>query len=207
MNDADDGTPSMRDARCFDKPIWTLAALAQTLPAMPVHIRKVVPTLWGHPFSNAFRERLMIAVATINHCEYCQNAHKTLGQLAGVTKRQLKELVDESDENLPEGERVALTFVRDLARRGFASRDEALYSKLGTFYSDIQRETIESTARVMNFLNRMTNTFHATQARLTGGSADAALTDLLAISAVFLMGVAIVEPLLGSARLLARIWR
>ncbi len=188
-----------------DKPIWTLASLAAAAPGLPGHLRRVLPTLVGRPISHGLRERLMLAVAAENRCWYCQTAHRAFGGAVGVPPAETQRLLLGDDAGRPEGERLALAFVRDLARRGFRSRDEALWEGLAAHWSPVERDAIESTAHVMNFANRFGNTFDAARERLRGRCApgEAGALDLAVVSAAFLPGFLAALPAVAAAALVA----
>jgi len=197
-------------ARCYDKPVWTLSDLLAELPRVPGQLRSVAPTLTGGLLSNALRERLMLTVAAENRCRYCQLAHAAFGQAAGLTPDEVAAILSDHEQaGRPEGERLAQAYVQDLARRGFASRDDSLRSRLGDHYDERTVEAIEATARLMNLANRFGNTFDAALARLRGrcDSSSAGLGDLALLSPLFVAGAAVVAPAYLSAELLARLRR
>jgi AhpD family alkylhydroperoxidase len=186
------------------KPIWTLRRLARVLPDLPGHLGRVAPTILGRPITNALRERVMLAVAAENRCRYCQIAHGVMGEAAGESRAEVATILAGDDSGLEPREALALAFARDLARRGFASRDEALWARLGEQFSAEERDAIESTAHVMNFANRFGNTFDAALSRLGGeptAAADASLLDLAVVSGVFVGAAAVVAPVIGALKL------
>jgi len=188
---------------CFDKPTWTLRALAAAAPPLVGHLARVAPTLLDRPIPATLRERIMLAVATENRCFYCRTAHRVLGEAAGVPAPDVRRLLDGETPARSEGERLALAFVRDLARRGFQSRDEALWEALGAHWSPVERAAIESAAHVMNLANRFGNTFDAALARLRGRcvAGGAGGLDLLVIPAAFVPGALAMLPVLAGAGL------
>lgn len=195
------------ESECFDKPIWTLASLTRALPDMPRHLMRVLPTLVNRSLSNALRERIMLAVAAENRCSYCQMAHSALGRTSGLDDEEIRKILAGQDDDLPTRDRQALTFVRDLARRGFQGRDEALYHDLGRFFTDKERAAIEASAHIMNFANRFGNTFDAARARLMHKceTSKAGPLDLLTMSAAFLMAAGLVGPLICGLMLVENI--
>ena len=188
---------------CYDKPIWTLRALAAAAPRLPGHAWRVLPTFAGWPISQVLRERIMLAVAAENRCWYCQTAHRVFGEAAGVAPAEVDRLLAGDDTGRPERERVALAFARDLARRGFHSRDEALWERLGELWAPAERAAIESTAHVMNLANRFGNTFDAARERLAGRCerTGASALDLAVVSAVFAPAALAVLPTFGATAL------
>jgi AhpD family alkylhydroperoxidase len=175
-----------------------------------VHAARVACTELGWPISARLRERIMLAVATENRCDYCQLAHSVLGRAAGLAPVEIHRLLTgeagtaataDGAEDAPAdpAEAAALAFVRDLARRDFQSRSETLWSALAEHYTPAQRDAILSTARVMNLANRFGNTFDAARARLAGRCEEtaASVVDLAVGSGVFLAAAAVVGPLIG----------
>jgi AhpD family alkylhydroperoxidase len=168
------------DRTCDEKPVWTLRTLLGALPSVPGDLLRVAPTLAGRSIGNALRERLMLAVATENRCRYCKAAHSAFGRLSGLSRAEVEAILEdrEVEDEAPEprrsadrggaqseGVRVAVAYVRDLARRGFASRDEELRRRLAQHF---EPEVIEATARLMNLCNRAGNTLDAGLDRLKG---------------------------------------
>ena len=196
------------DGRCYDKPVWTLQDLLAELPRIPGQLLRVAPTLTGSVLSNALRERLMLAVAAENRCRYCQLAHSAFGQAAGLAPDEVEAIL--SDRELvdgPEEERLALAYVQDLARRGFASRSDALRDRLRQHYDERSVKAVEATARLMNLANRFGNTFDAALARLRGrcDSSGAGLGDPALLAPLFVAGAAVTTPAYLSAEVLARL--
>lgn len=151
---------------CSDKPVWTLKSFVGVLPRMPGHLARVTPTVFGRTLSNAFRERIMLAVTAENQCRYCRVAHTGLAHLSNVERQDVLSILSGQDENLPADEQLALAFVRDLAARDFQSRDHSLYAQVGQHFSDKQRAAIESSAHIINFGNRFGNTIDAAFSRV-----------------------------------------
>jgi len=188
-------------ACCSGRPIWTLRDLARVLPELPGHLARVAPTLLGRPISNVLRERVMLAVAAENRCSYCQIAHSVMSEAAGESPERVATILAGDDEGLDDREALALAFARDLARRGFASRDPDLWTRLGQCFSDAERAAIESTAHAMNFANRFGNTFDEALGRLGGEPGQAGALDYAVISTIFVGAAAVVAPVVGALKL------
>ena len=188
---------------CYDKPTWTLMALLGVLPDLPTHLLRVAPTYVGEgrPITGALRERIMLAVAAENRCWYCQTAHATFGHAQGVSADEVRGILAGKEEELtlPAGERSALAYVRDLARRQFQSRNNTLFDALLAHFTEAERAAIESTAHIMNLANRFGNTFDAARARAMGDciEVEAGALDQAIISAMFVPAALAVTPLVG----------
>ena len=98
-------------------------------------------------------------------------------------------------------------YSRDLARRGFISRDETLWEQLLRYYTEPQRAAIDSSARVINLANRCGNTFDAARERLGGRceKTDASALDMTVVSTVFAAGAALVSPVVGTLMVLHKV--
>jgi AhpD family alkylhydroperoxidase len=190
-------------ADCYDKPIWSLRALWGALGTLPGHLGRVSPTLVGRPIDGRLREMIMLAVATENRCWYCQTAHAAFGEVSGLGQHEIESLLAGGDDGQTRAERLALGYARDLARRGFASRDERLRAELAAYFDPAAVAAVESTAHVMNFANRFGNTFDAARHRALGrcDRTGASAVDLAVVSAIFVPAAACVAPVVGLLRL------
>jgi len=184
--------------QCYDKPIWTLQHLLRALPGLPARLRHM-PRLGG-----ALRERIMLAVAVENRCRYCQLAHTTFGRAAGLSADEVQAIVDDEElAQLQPGERAAVAYVRDLARRNFASPSPDLRRQLSMHFDEESVQAIEGAAHLMNLANRLGNTLDALLARLVrrGDRSGAGWADLALLSPLFMLGAAAVAPSVGALSL------
>jgi AhpD family alkylhydroperoxidase len=183
---------------CYDKPTWTLAGLARVLPELPRHLGNVLPTVADHPITGRLREKIMLAVAAENRCVYCQVAHAAFGRSAGLPEDEIRAVLA-GEDGADATEALALAYARDLARRGFASRDERLRERLAEVLGAPARDAVESSAHVMNLANRFGNTFDAGLAALRGQCVQPPLgtLDVAVISACFLAAAAVVSPVVA----------
>lgn len=189
--------------QCYDKPVWTLRELLQIITTIPGHLKKVIPTQWNRPISSQLRERIMLAVASENRCVYCQTAHSVFGEGVGLKPADMRSIISGIDVSDDEGEKLALQYARDLARRQFKSLDESMYSGLDKYFSDKEKEAIHSSAHLMNFANRFGNTFDAATIRFRNGRncTPATLLDQVVVSILFVLGASSVIPMLASVKI------
>lgn len=193
-----------QDPDCYDKPVWTLGALLGELPELPTHLARVATTSLGHPISGRLRERVMLAVTAVNRCFYCRVAHTAFARSEGLSDGEIQDILAGVDPAEDAGESAALAYVRDLAHRGFASRDEVLWEQLRRYFTEGQRAAIDSSARVINVANRFGNTFDAARERLSGRCerTDASGLDLAVVSSLFAVGAALASPVIGTLMIL-----
>ncbi|MFH1436792.1 MAG: carboxymuconolactone decarboxylase family protein [Pseudomonadota bacterium] len=194
---------------CFKKPVWTLTELARSLPSMPRHALRTLPTVMNMPISGRLRERIMLAVAAENRCRYCRIAHATFAEALDMSRGEISDIIKGSHEGLSACDAMALAYVRDLAMRDFKSKDATLRAKLHDCFTREQVNAIESSAVVMNFANRFGNTFDAALETATGGCDEtgAGLLDKLVVSTVFAGAASLVSPLVGALMAVNRLRR
>jgi len=65
--------------------------------------------------SNAFRERLMLAVVSVYGCRYCSWLHTGAGLRSGVSKEEIIGLLAGSVDNCPKDEAVAVLYAQHWA--------------------------------------------------------------------------------------------
>jgi AhpD family alkylhydroperoxidase len=203
-SDSSDTSDTQPESGYFDKPVLTLGALLGHLPGMPAHLVRVVTTSVGYPISGPLRERIMLAVTAVNRCFYCQLAHTAFARSEGLADGEIQDILAGVDPAEDLGESAALAYVRDLAERGFVSRDAALWGELRRYYTDEQCAAIDSSARVINVANRFGNTFDAARERLSGGCEMTGVSglDLTVVSSLFAAGAALVSPVVGALMVL-----
>jgi uncharacterized peroxidase-related enzyme len=100
------------------------------------------------------RERIAIAVANANGCNYCLSAHTAMGQMAGLSAAELAaaQHADSSDEKVA----TALRFVAKLVReRGWVGDDDVAGLRQAGFADGEITEIVATVA-----LNIFTNYFN-----------------------------------------------
>ncbi len=201
-----DPIDSKPESGCYDKPVLTLGALLGQLPGMPAHLVRVAATSVGYPIPGPLRERIMLAVTAVNRCFYCRVAHTAFARSEGLADGEIQDILSGLDPAEDLGESAALAYVRDLAHRGFASRDETLWEELTRHFTAQQCSAIDSSARVINVANRFGNTFDAARERLNGGCEQTGISavDLTVVSSLFAAGAALVSPVVGALMVLQK---
>ena len=151
----------------------------------------------------------MLAVTAENRCFSCTVAHTTFGRSAGLTDGEIESILGGASPEEDPGEELALAYVRDLARRGFESRDEALHDRLAEYFSPEEQAAIDSSARVINLANRFGNTFDAARERLAGRceETEAGGVDMTVLSGLFVTGATLVAPLVGALMMANKVSR
>ena len=107
--------------------------------------------------SPAFRERLMLAVTSVNDCRYCSFVHSRLAFKEGFTHDEVDALLAGSVDAAPNDQGVALVYAQHWAEtRGKPDPDAR--QKLVETYGDERARAIETAIRAIMFGNYFGNT-------------------------------------------------
>jgi AhpD family alkylhydroperoxidase len=118
--------------------------------------------------SEAFRERLMLAVISVYGCRYCSWAHAREALRSGVTKEEIGRLLKGSIDSCPEGEAVALLYAQHWADSDMKPDPEAINRLLET-YGIERADAINLVLRMIRVGNLTGNTWDAFLARISFG--------------------------------------
>lgn len=122
----------------------------------------------GEIIANAFRERLMLAVTSVNDCRYCSFAHAKQALAEGLDQDEIKALQDGMFENSPKNELPALLYAQHWAEsRGDV--DPAIREKMIANYDLKTVNAIELTLRTIQMGNLLGNTADYILFRITFG--------------------------------------
>lgn len=161
----------------------TLAGHALHLMLAPNHLYGILVQKRLDP---AFREEIMVAVATLNACKYCNYAHHDFALQAGVSKEDLAQLEGISIDEYDEIKFLAITYARELANRDFGEINQDLERKMKQEYSQIERGDIQTTARIIMLFSLLCNTADAFIERLSGDPVEGSpLIDEMVIAGSF----------------------
>jgi AhpD family alkylhydroperoxidase len=164
------------------------------MPEFPTIFR-----IWTTPtLDPAFREALMVAVARLNDAPYCDWAHSTWAESAGASREDIAKIGRASAHRLDRPTWVATTFVRALASTDFKHATRDLRQEMTTRYTADEIRDIELVARVMDLVNRISNTYEAMLSRLQGKPrAHTDAVDELVASGVFLWAAPLIVLVLS----------
>jgi AhpD family alkylhydroperoxidase len=181
-------------ARGFTKPTITPAGFLQDVAAIAAE-RSTFSKVWvKRELDPAFRETLMVAIARMNDAKYCSWAHHEWALIEGVSEQRLAYVEQGNTSRFDARTKVALAFVQELVAKRFGKVSAATNRAMDAHFSSEEIEEIALVARVMDVLNRSSNTFDALISRLGGKpAAGADPLDEVVMSTAFL---AAVPPLL-----------
>lgn len=113
--------------------------------------------LKGKTISDAFRERLILAVTAVNKCRYCAFVHTRAALAAGVPKAEMDGLFSGEFADAPEEERVALLYAHHWAETK-GNPDAETVERLNEAYPPETANAINATLLFINFNNLFGNT-------------------------------------------------
>lgn len=122
----------------------------------------------GGPLSDAFRERIMLAVTEVNGCRYCQYAHAKMALDAGLSQEEIKSLSSGSFHNCPDQEVPALLYAQHWAEQN-GQPDVDTREKLFDVYDKTTVESMELAMRMIRMGNLLGNTWDYVVFRLSFG--------------------------------------
>lgn len=155
----------------FRKRVFTPASLLANALDIVKDLPRLPRLMRPDSVSPAFRERLFLAVTSVNQCRYCTWLHSDLSQKSGVTESQVLALLGGNvTENFGE-EGEALSYAIHFAeseRRPDAAQTAALFAR----YGEAKARQIVHYLNLIYFSNLSGNTFDAFTSRLAGTPGD-----------------------------------
>jgi AhpD family alkylhydroperoxidase len=145
-------------------PLGFLGSVARIATEAPTFYKVWV----RHELDPGFRETLMLAVARFNDSRYCSWAHHEWATIEGVPEEKLAHVERMDSAHLDRRTSLAISFVRELVAVDFAPVSKELLKRMRTRYTAREIEEITLVAKVMDALNRGSNTFDAFLSRLSG---------------------------------------
>jgi len=118
--------------------------------------------------TEAFRERIMLAVTEVNGCRYCQYAHAKMALDAGLTKNEIEALASGSFHNCPEDEIPALLYAQHWAEKN-GQPDVDTRQKVIEIYNKAYVESMELAMQMIRMGNLLGNTWDYVLFRLSFG--------------------------------------
>ena len=124
-------------------PFEMYAIIWRAFRAMPVIHRNTKSNL----VSQAFQERLMLAVTEVNGCAICSYEHAKLALEAGLSKDEIEGILAGLGDSIPETEKPAILFAQYYAeQKGAVAR--ASWQKLQDTYGKDTADVIACIIRV-----------------------------------------------------------
>lgn len=131
--------------------------------------RKDIRTLMqGELITPAFRERIMLAVTSVNQCRYCSYAHSREALSKGISQEELNELGRGMFAESPSNEVPALLYAQHWAETN-GLPEARLRHKLISTYDEKPVDLMELAMRMIRSGNLLGNTFDYLLNRISFG--------------------------------------
>jgi AhpD family alkylhydroperoxidase len=108
--------------------------------------------------TEAFQERLMLAVTAVHGCRYCSYVHTKQALKSGITSQEISRLLSGDVANCPEEEAVAVIYAQHWAESD-AHPDPKAYRKLLQTYGAKKTEAINLALRMIRLGNLLGNSW------------------------------------------------
>jgi len=118
--------------------------------------------------SPAFRERLMLAVTSVEGCRYCSYFHSKLALKGGVSQEEIVKLLSGEVEGCPEEEALAVLYAQHWAESN-ACPDQEAVDRLKETYGPEKVEAIHLMLRMIRLGNLLGNSWDYLLYRMSFG--------------------------------------
>lgn len=112
----------------------------------------------GEMINKAFRERIMLAVTSVNQCRYCSYAHSRGALSKGILKEEIKSLAKGMFEGSPNEQIPALIYSEHWAETN-GNPEESTREQVIQTYGNKKVELMELAMRMIRSGNLLGNTF------------------------------------------------
>jgi AhpD family alkylhydroperoxidase len=153
--------------KCFQKRSFTFPTFRKEIQRFYRHRKRMIDTFTSGRLSNAFIERIMMAITAVNGCIYCSYVHSRMALEAGCTEDELEQIMNFNYEGLAKQEVVALTFAQHYAETNRHPSKDAM-RKLIAYYGPQKSRDIYHVISGIYFGNLMGNTIDAFESRIHG---------------------------------------
>lgn len=121
--------------------------------------REMAKMVTGHgELSPALREKIMLAVTSVNKCRYCSFVHSHLAVREGLSGEEVDTLLDGTVDADDDEEREILLYAQHWAETG-GNPDDDVRSRLIETHGKQRTESFETAIRAIMFGNYFGNTF------------------------------------------------
>jgi AhpD family alkylhydroperoxidase len=108
--------------------------------------------------SQAFRERLMLAVTAVNGCRYCSYFHSRQALKSGISSEEIRQLLAGDVANCPQDEAVAVAYAQHWAESNAHPEPEAV-ERLQQTYGPGKAESVHLILRMIRMANLLGNSW------------------------------------------------
>lgn len=151
----------------FSKRVFTPGSLVEILAGIVKSAPSMPGTFTSGRISPAFRERILLAVTSVNRCRYCQWVHSDLAAASGISGEQIATLLGSSTNSVPENEKAALLYALHYAETNRNPSPLHRQQLVDTYGPDTAQD-IENWIQLIFFANLSGNTFDSFLSRMRG---------------------------------------
>lgn len=143
----------------------------------------------GKRISQAFAERIMLAITGVNRCRYCSFAHAQAAASAGITSEEVARLLGADLSQVDPSEAIALAFAIHYAENN-ETPAPGMVARLEEAYGIDTARDIQTLIKIITLGNLAGNTWDAFLSRLRGRPAEgSSLGGELATLGLMLVGL------------------
>lgn len=154
--------------RAFRRRIYSVPAFIRDVFAVLVRPYLAVGTLWGRRLDARFRERLSLAVISVNRCRYCTYIHTRAALSAGIADDDVGRFLAGDLEDVPAEEAKAVSYAQHWADAD-ANPDPAVRAELIGAYGAEHSKAIEMMLRLVRIGSLTGNSFDYVLSRISRG--------------------------------------
>jgi AhpD family alkylhydroperoxidase len=136
----------------------SLKQVFQDMGYMTKHRTQIRAAMSNGLVDEAFRERLMMAVTSVNGCRYCSYFHAKEALKAGVTPEEIAAMTECEFGTCPVAEQPALLYAQHWAENN-AEPELKTRNRVLDIYGEEKLSTIELVLRMIRMGNLMGNSF------------------------------------------------
>lgn len=151
----------------FRKRVFTPASLLSSIAAITGDIPRLPRLLYADAITPAFREKLFLAVTSVNKCRYCTWAHTAIAAGEGVAQADIAALIGGGAELITGDEAEAVAYAVHFAETERNPSPEQTQKLLKKYGEDRARQILQY-LNLIYFANLSGNTFDAFLSRAQG---------------------------------------
>lgn len=152
----------------FKKRIYTVSGFFHDIATVLRRPSLALGVLWGGTLTPRFRERLFLAVISVNSCRYCTYVHTRSAMHAGLSQDDVNHLLAGVTDNVPPDEAKALLYAQHWADNN-GQPDAQARADLINAYGSKQARAIEMALLLIRIGSLCGNTFDYGLFRLSCG--------------------------------------
>jgi AhpD family alkylhydroperoxidase len=143
----------------FQKKTFTLQSFVTSTARFAQNLPRLIRAKRADRVSDAFAEKIMLAVTAVNECQYCTRYHTDLAAETGVNEETITSILENDVESaVDDDERLALLFGQRYAETNENPGREAV-TELRRAYGEETASDIQAFIRAIYFGNLLGNTY------------------------------------------------